>query len=181
MRAVALLITAGCLQPLEESHEDTGDRTRYPGGGVSEGETIGNLEFVGPDGECFSFADIYSDADNKLLLLSTSAGWCSACIEEQPALEALHEQYRERGLFVMVSLFQYKNYSAADAALAKAWVDTYDLDLKVVADPEFVLSAYYDTSLTPMNMMVDLDTMTILKITTGWDPALVQSIIDAKL
>ena len=31
-----------------------------------------------PEGESFSLADVYADPKNRILLLSTSAGWCTA-------------------------------------------------------------------------------------------------------
>ena len=35
--------------------------------------------------------DIYKATDEDLLLLVTAAGWCTACREEQPALEDLYQ------------------------------------------------------------------------------------------
>ena len=51
----------------------------------------------------------------------------------------------------------------------------------MVADIDFVLDDYYDSELTPMNMFVDVNTMEIIKITTGWDQSLVDAIVEAKL
>ncbi len=149
--------------------------------GVEEGDTIADLSFVLPDGEGFSFGELYNDPEAKLLLLSTTAGWCTACIEEQPELQALHLAHKDQGLMVMVSIFEDIQYQPAGAIHAELWKETYGLDFIVVADPEFSLGAYYDTSLTPMNMFVDLETMEIIKITTGWNPTLVDAIINLKL
>jgi thiol-disulfide isomerase/thioredoxin len=159
------------------------DRTKYPGGpyGTAEGEVIDNLEFIAPDEKPVALGDIFADPKNRLLLVVTSAGWCTACIEEQPALQALHEENASRGLVVLVALFEDRDFLAADAALAAAWKDQHELSFHVVADPSFQLGDFYDSSLTPMNMFVDLDTMEILRITTGWDPTLVESIVEARL
>ena len=128
-----------------------------------------------------SLNDIYSDSSNKLLLVSTSAGWCSACIEEQPALEQLHQDYAGEGLVVMVTLFEDLEYQAVDGSYAQAWKDRYNLSFVVVADREFVFKDYYNTDATPMFMTVEIPTMTILRIETGFDSGAVTSIIEAKL
>lgn len=162
---------------------DGGPREGYPSGpyGVAESSTIADLEFVAPDGSAFRLGDLYADGQNRLLLLSTSAGWCTACIEEQPSLVALHEQYASSGLVILVSIFENADFEPADAALAARWVEQYDLPFPVVADPAFIMDDYYDSALTPMNMFVDIDDMSIIKITVGWDQSLVDAIIQARL
>ena len=73
--------------------------------------------------------------------------------------------------------------------MATQWKDRHNLDLTVVVDPAsksggdlvFALSPYYDTAQTPMNMLIDLESMTILEITLGWDENRMTSIIDAML
>lgn len=159
------------------------DRSAYPAGpyGTSEGAVLEDLTFVTPAGEPLSLSDIHADPANRLLLISTAAGWCTACIEEQPALEELHAQHQADGLVVLVALFEDRDYQPADAALAEAWQQQHELSFHVVADPEFRLGDYYDTSATPMNMIVDIDTMEILVLQTGWDRAIVESVIEARL
>lgn len=160
-----------------------GMRTGYPGGpfGTSEGAVLANHEFVNPDGSKFSFADVHAEKKNKLLLLSTSAGWCTACIEEQPALKERHTRWSAKGLYILISLFEDAQFRAAGAELADKWQRQYDLPFKVVADPPFLLKEYYDETLTPMNMIVDVETMKILRITTGWDASAVDAILESKL
>ena len=96
-------------------------------------------------------------------------------------MESLFVDHAERGLRVLVSLFEDAEFAPADAALARAWKAEHRLTFDVVADPAFQLDAYYDSSLTPMNMIVDIDTMEIVRTTTGWDPTVVESIIEARL
>ena len=38
--------------------------------------------------------------------LTTSAGWCTACIEEQAALQTLYTDYAGRGVEILVTVFQ---------------------------------------------------------------------------
>ena len=165
-------------------------RADFPSGpfGVEICSVIDNLSFTLGDETKISFQDMRSDPTRRLLLISTSAGWCTACIEEQPALEALYDERQDQGLEVMVALFQDASYAPATPLLAERWKEQYDLDLTVVADPDigsgdvkFALSPYYNTALTPMNMLIDLESMTILEIILGWDENRMTSIIDAIL
>jgi len=165
---------------------EPGDQNRdtYPEGpyGNAEGDILDNHSFETADGAAFDFdADIFKDEGAKLMLLSTAAGWCTSCIEEQSSLQALHEEHAADGLRVVVTLFEDQNFEAADDVLASEWIDTHDIEFDVVVDAPFVMEDYYDATLTPMLMFVDVNTMEILSITTGWDESLVDALIDASL
>lgn len=159
------------------------DRTVYPVGpyGVNEGDVLADLELVNLDGSPYRLSDIHTASSNHLLLVSTAAGWCTACVEEQPMLAQLHDDYSARGLVVLVSYFENAEFEPATIAMAERWKAQYDLPFDVVADSEFVFQTYYDARLTPMNMLVDLDCMQIIRITTGNDPSVVIAIIEATL
>lgn len=179
--AVALAGLAGCAGAAGGG--DTTDRSSYPAGpyGTAQGDVIEALSFQTATGEAFGLGDIFADSDTKLLLLSTAAGWCTACIEEQGALEDLVQTHGEDGLQVMVALFEDRDYQTATPPLAAQWTQDHSVTFPVVIDPEFALAAYYDEALTPMNMIVDVNTMTILRIATGWDPSAITAIIEARL
>ena len=164
-------------------NEATGDRSTYPAGpyGTSECSVIDNHSFTTADGSTLSLSDIYADADAKVLLLTTSAGWCPACIEEQPMLEAWHNTYSSQGLRVVGTLFADENDSPVGADYAANWINNYSLTFPVVADTDQVLSAYYDASKAPMNMIVNVATMQIVRVIIGADTDAVQSIIEAGL
>ncbi|MFC1612149.1 TlpA disulfide reductase family protein [Myxococcota bacterium] len=179
----ALLVAlAGCGSD-NGAQCETGPRDGYPAApfGVKEGSVIDNLQLTNSDDSPFALQDVYADGDNRLLLVSTAAGWCVACIEEQPTLQSLYEEHQADGLFVLVSLYQDAQNQPADAALAAGWKQAYGVSFAVVADPSFLFDAYYDSSLTPMNMLVDVCDMTILKITTGNDPSAIEAIIESRL
>jgi hypothetical protein len=179
--AVIALVGAGCAGAGGDG--DATDRSSYPAGpyGTAQGDVIENLSFTTSTGEAFGLGDIFADTSTKLLLLSTAAGWCTACIEEQGALEDLVQTHGDDGLEVMVALFEDRDYQPAEPALAEQWTQEHALSFPVVVDPEFVLADYYDEALTPMNMIVDVNTMTILRISTGWDPSAITAIIEARL
>src|SRR5689334_10748420 len=91
--AASLLAACGDLG--QGKNRDTGPRSGYPEGpyGKNEGSILENLEFVATDDSAFSLQNIYADGVNQLLLLTTAAGWCTACREEQPALQDLYDTY----------------------------------------------------------------------------------------
>lgn len=155
----------------------------YPAGpyGVEEGSVLEDLSFLLPDNTSISLSDIRNEDGAKILMVSTSAGWCTACIEEQPTLQQYHNTYGPSGLEIMVSLFQDANYTPATVGYVKQWKNQYNLDFWVVADPDFIWSAYYDSSLTPMNMIIRLEDMKILYLRTGFDESTVEAIIGASL
>jgi thiol-disulfide isomerase/thioredoxin len=137
--------------------------------GVEVGQTLGNLSFIKPDGSGLDLQSVRADGTRRLLLLTTAAGWCKSCIDEQPALQRLYEDYSKCGLELVVAVFEDDRYEPATADLAGDWASDYDVTFPVVADPGKVTHAYYDSNSTPMLMFVDLDTMAILSITTGVD------------
>jgi thiol-disulfide isomerase/thioredoxin len=184
MTLLPLLAACACLDGIGgDGDGDDGPREGYPAGpyGVSEGDVIDELAFVAPDGASFTLREVYADGANELMLISTAAFWCAACAEEQPDLQELHQTYGADGLFAMVSVFEDEQTEPADAADAARWQSLHQVDFQVVADPGFVLDAYYDSSLTPMNMLVEVETMTIFRINTGWDPSAIRALVEAKL
>jgi len=179
-----LLTATGCLDGLGGGDaRDAGPREGSPAGpyGVTEGDVIADLAFLDPSGASFTLSHIYQDGANTLLLVSTAAFWCVACIEEQPDLQTLHETHGPDGLFVLAAVFEDAQYQPAEAADAARWQTDHGVDFQVVADPGFSFAAYYDSSLTPMNMLVEVEAMEVLRINTGWDPVLIRSLIEAKL
>lgn len=183
------LFLGGCLSegagPQIDNSELIAKRISYPEGpyGKESGEVIQPLSFIAPTGETYGLDDIYKDQFNQVLLVTTSAEWCTACIKEQGTLNELYNEYKDRGLEVMVTLFQDLNFEPATADLAARWQERYELDFPVVADPEdpSVFSPYYDVSLTPMVMLIDLNTMKIFYVTQGFDEDQVRGLIETSL
>ncbi len=154
----------------------------YPAGpyGTSPDDVIANHVFQQIDGTDLSFGDI-RDAGKTVLFLNTAAGWCTACREEQPAIEALYGQYASQGLEVLVTVFEDNSSAVATLEFVESWRDQYSLSFPVVLDEAFVMQDYYDASATPMNMVVDLRTMEIVYVSTGEDLDNVESLISALL
>jgi len=181
---LALALIAACADTAtDDLAGSSGPRDGYPPGpyGTTADTVIANLQFTTAEGDPLSFEDLYADGDNRLLLISTAAGWCTSCREEQPKLQSLHAQHHARGLVVLLALFEDAAYATATAAEAARWKDRNSLTFDVVADEAFALSAYYDPMSTPMNMMVDVASMKILWLTTGWDQTTIDAIIQSRL
>ena len=182
--AAGLLALAGCASGTTGDAGDIGDRTKYPqeGHGVTVGSILAPLTFVNPDGSTFSLdADVRADEHHRVLLLTTTAGWCASCKEEQGKLRALYRDLSDHGFLIVSAMFEDDNYGPATPEQAGDWKSRYELPYPVVADPPFVLSAYYDESRTPMMMVVDVDTMEILLLTTGYDETAIRSVVEANL
>ena len=178
----ALSVVAGCASGSGDGGDPV-DRSEYPTGpyGTAEGDVIDDLTFGTTESGTFKLSEIFADEDNKLLLLSTAAGWCAPCREEQPALQQRYDEWKDQGLAVLVAIFEDSNYMAPSTDFVSQWKTQYSLSFDVVLDEPFVLSEYYNADLTPMNMFVDIDTMEILRIQTGFDASTVDALIESQL
>lgn len=172
-----------CGSDSDPSEKVAVPRDEYPFGpfGIRSGQIIENLSFINADNEEVDFQSLRADGSKSLLLLSTAAGWCSACIEEQPKLQSLYQEFQADGLEIAVALFEDARYKPATPKLAAEWKERFSLSFPVLADFDFVLSSYYDTDSTPMNMLIDLDSMKIHSIRTGFDESAIHSLIEALL
>jgi hypothetical protein len=185
---VALLLSA-CLESVDnECGQDCQStetaRTGYPGFGTEVGSIIEPLEFVDTTGEVYGLHDVYANGTNRVLLLTTSAGWCTAYIEEQSALQTLYTDYAGQGIEIMVTVFEKGDYEPADANFAKQWKRRYELTYPVVADPPFLMRSYYpggDSSVTPILLVIDVASMTIIERFVGFDDIVVRALIDGIL
>lgn len=179
-----VLVACACLAPLvsacgddtTESPADTGvsgdttpapDTTapsEYPAGpyGSEAGNVLADMTFQRPDGSNVSLSELRASGEKQYLFLNTAAFWCGACIEEQPEIQALHDEYGDRGLLTVVTVFEDASSNPATPEDAARWVDNHDLTFPVVADSNGVFTPLYDTALAPFNMLVELSTMTIV-------------------
>ena len=153
-------------------------RAGYPAGpyGTGENAVITDIQFSG-----LTLSQLHADGGNRLLLLSTAAGWCTACIEEQPKLEERYQQWYNAGLSVVVTYFEDSNFGPATDELAAGWKNQYGLNFPVVSDPGIALGAFYNTDNAPMTMIVDAETMEILYLSTGFRASDVDAILESRL
>lgn len=161
--------------------------TEYPPGpyGTVRGATIQNLSFLGwkhPDlagydpakVETVRLSDFY-DPDGhtgvKLLAINASAVWCGVCRREYQEMHSndVYATLRPQGLEILGTLFEDTNSYPAQPTDLKNWAGTpaHSVKFPFVLDPSFKLGAYFDSDATPLNMLIDVRTMTIVQVTMG--------------
>jgi hypothetical protein len=161
--------------------------TAYPSGpyGTNRGATIQNLSFMGwkhPDQagydpakvELVRLSDFY-DPDGhtgvKLLAINASAVWCGVCRREYQDMKSndVYATLRPQGLEILGTLFEDVNSLPAQPKDLMNWAGSsaHLVKFPFALDPGFKLGAYFDSDATPLNMLIDVRTMTIVQITMG--------------
>lgn len=97
----------------------------------------------------------------QVVLLNISADWCSSCREEAGHLDKLFQNYRERGLQIIMVL--------ADGDPA-AWARGFELTFPVLKDEHGYVYNTYFTGELPVNVVLDRN-MTIRAILGDYDEA----------
>jgi peroxiredoxin len=143
----------------------------YPAGpyGTRIGDRIEDLTFLTIDGTNVSFHDYYQDTTRELLLVFHTAGWCDACAYESRYLNGIYSTYWSQGLSIMAAVFEDDYGYPATREYAQSYARTYGFLFTTVVDSPSQLDAYCHEDLSPMNLLVDLSTMTILDIQYGFD------------
>lgn len=162
-------------------------RVAYPEApyGARAGAIIENFRFLGWHSpkksdydttklEPVSLGQFY-DPDGKLgvkiLVMTSTAVWCSACKLEYKDMADMVATYEAKGVRFLGALFQdaaMPSPGAAKPADLVLWAKTYDVTFPFVLDPDLKLGSFFDVEATPMEMIVDAKTMKILGITEGW-------------
>ncbi len=180
-----LLASSGC------------DSADYPAGpyGTEEGDTVANGCFKGfrdPSKsshaesalQTIAFSNYYDPTGSKgieLLLIDTSAVWCSACRTEHEGLPAKNNQYAPRGLRIVSTLFQDAKRNPASAKDLATWVETFKSNYAMLLDPDYQLGTYAPADTAPLNMVVNARTMKIEKKLLGDQESVLWPYIDESL
>jgi hypothetical protein len=177
--------TTGCQAP------DYPDR----GFGAELGDVVDNACFIGyraPDRvasdaahrETVAFSDYYDPAGTKgvsLLLVNTAAIWCSACVAEHGSLPEHARALAPQGLVILSTLFQDGQRNAATLDDLERWIDNFQPNFPMVADPDLQLAAYASPASAPLNMLVDPRSMKILRKYVGDQSAVMWPYIESEL
>ena len=160
----------------------------YPAGpyGTVRGATIANLSFLGwkhPDAALYDttqfenvrLSDFY-DPDGhsgvKLLAINASAVWCSVCRSEYVDMNSngTYAAYHAKGVEILGTLFEDQSYYPAQPIDLSRWgsVSNHAVKFPLVLDPSFKMGAFFDSDATPLNMLIDVRTMTIVSVTMGY-------------
>ena len=169
----------------------------YPvtGFGAELGDVVDNACFVGyrapdrvaPDAahrETIAFSDYYDPAGTKgvsLLLINTAAIWCSACVAEHGTLPERARALAPQGLVILSTLFQDGQRNAATLDDLERWIDNFQPNFPMVADPDLELADYASPASAPLNMLVDPRSMKILRKYVGDQSAVMWPYIESEL
>jgi cytochrome c biogenesis protein CcmG, thiol:disulfide interchange protein DsbE len=109
--------------------------------------SVSDVSFARFDGSDGSFADYAG----RPVVVNFFAEWCAPCVEEMPAIERVHQRYRDDVAFVGVNL---RDPIEDGRAVARRTGVTYDL----ARDPDgAVYDRFTDTGVMPVTALVDGD------------------------
>ena len=159
------------------------DSRGYPPGpyGQDEDELLANLSFFDPATDSQVHLSDLRGQGPKVLMITSSAGWCGACLQEAVVMNAIEADWAPRGLDILYTLFQDWNGGEADEGFWTQWCDQTDPTYRVVLDTDFVLGNYFNPDSAPLNLLVDLETMKILRLETGFNREALEAALDALL
>jgi len=173
----------------------------YPDGpfGTNYLDITRDLEFFDPwTGALPRLADYYQHPDIKVLLVSSAAGWCTACMYEAWDLVEVYDKYQGRGLEVLYTIYEDRDSKpifqdgasddeiTADMAFFRAWemnlgkyigLPIREANYPVLADRDFVLEDYYNEGATPLTLIVRTSDMRILYRQVGYAAGTIEQLI----
>lgn len=129
--------------PVDDDDDDDGD---------DDYEKVDDFTWTDVEGNQIQLYDY----EGQVVLLNVGAGWCSACKEETPSLQAdLWETYRDEGFVLIQLLVEDAEYNPASQDDALAWRDEFDLTYTVCPDPDWSLKKYFLEETLPFNLLLD--------------------------
>ena len=106
------------------------------------------------------------------MAINASAVWCSVCRSEYVDMKTkgTYAEYHAKGMELLGTLFEDNAYYPAQPTDLHNWgsVSNHAVAFPLVLDPGFKMGAYFDSDATPLNMLIDVRTMTIVSITMGY-------------
>jgi AhpC/TSA family len=193
--ALVLLALPACSSSAKIEHFDDGKgavtaadlgapREAYPAApyGARAGATIENFKFLGwqtPKDTNYDTTKLdrvsmgqFYDPDGvkgiKLLVITSTAVWCSACKQEYKDMAPTVSSYEAKGVRFLGALFEDDMSNPAKPSDLVLWAKLFTVNFPFALDPDLKLGSFFDVEATPMEMIVDTRTMKILGITEGW-------------
>lgn len=155
----------------EECRDGTCEKL-YPAGpyGTEVGDTIANLTFYTAEGRAVDLKSLFGK--EKVIILGSAAGWCSVCRDEAVEFQDFYELYDDKGLILIVTLFEDDRGNPITGSYVNSWVDYFDLTYPVyqdkIEDGQFALQSFYDENATPLNMVITTADMKIRYRAVGY-------------
>jgi peroxiredoxin len=94
----------------------------------------------------------FGELRGKVVLLNFWATWCPPCRKEMPAMERLHQRYKDRGL-VVLALSQ----DQASSQEVRAFVDDLELTFPVWHDRDGLVGRQYSIRGVPTSYLIGRD------------------------
>jgi hypothetical protein len=175
------------LFPEDAGDVDAGPNTYPPGPyGISEGDILQNLSFAGyvsqrpEDGvvsglsytDPVTLDDLRQLSGYRYLLLNFAAEWCVPCQGEAQVLPGHYAEWAPKGGLVASVLTEDSNTLPATKRDLESWINAYDTTYTMVHDPRGETLRVLAPPTMPLNLIIDLSTMRIVRRTTGDDPDL---------
>lgn len=153
------------------------------GYGGEEGEILPNMAFSGyftiaPDQgrvveseyrETITLQDIRELDQYSHMLLTVAAEWCKPCREEAEILPERFDIWSQSGGYVLGVIDQDRNYNTADQNAVIAWGSRYNTNYTLTHDPQGWIADQFNPSTKPVNVVIDLRTMEVLRARVGED------------
>ena len=198
MRFVSLFLLLGALScggnvvggtPDAGPRADQGVDQNYPPGpyGINEGDVLQNMTFSGyvnmAPGDGVVDQSGYEDSVSlaslrengyRYVLFNVAAIWCVACQTEARDFPGYFEDWAPKGGFIMSVLIEDAQTMPANKGHLDSWVSMYQPNYTMLHDPQDEVTQVLAPANLPLNAMIDLDTMRILRIRQGDDPEFIQ-------
>ena len=192
--ALTLVLSVGCSAPDMTTFDDgrggserleSAPRLPYPPPpyGAVQGAIIENFQFLGWSDpravgydldrlEALSLAQFYNPTNAtklRYIVITSTAVWCSACkLEYQDFASGRVDEYHGRGVEFLGALFEDNDSNPAKPSDLRLWASQFKVNFPFGLDPALKLGAFFDVEATPMEMIVDVRTMKIVLVSTGW-------------
>lgn len=161
--------------------------TPYPQGpyGTNEGDVLQDLAFAGyfaaqPQSvgtdyvQSVTFAQI-RNLGYRYALINAAAEWCQPCRDEAALFAANHARWAAAGGTVFSVLTEDTNFAPASKVVLDTWIRVYGSNHTMVHDPRDNIERAFAPPTYPVNFIVDLSTMRIVRKRFGLDDQLIET------
>jgi len=132
----------------------------YPAGpyGLLVGNVVDNLAFKDADGKDVDFASLRAQPGVKVILWKSGTEWCSVCKQQVPKLKSLVDTFDGRGLAIVETLHQDKDFNASDAQTLARWESAFSPNFPVWIEKS---PPYESRGQNPIQFVIDAKTMVV--------------------
>ncbi len=105
----------------------------------------------------------------RFALLSGGAAWCVPCREEAMALPGHFTTWAAKGGLVISVLTENESFTPADQPRLDQWIREFSPNHPMLHDPRGVFNRVLQPTTYPVNVVVELETMEIERVSFGVD------------